>query len=169
MGLIEKVRNMALQTGRGSNRNSYEYDEYDEEYDDYEEELQPVYQPASRAERDRSSRSPEPKSVNNRSTVLSIHTNVQMQVIIAYPESIEEAGSICDHVRANKTVVVNLENVKHETAQRVIDFLGGVSYALEGDIQYISNKIFLVAPKNVDITGHFKEELKANGILFNFR
>jgi cell division inhibitor SepF len=61
-----------------------------------------------------------------------------------------------------------MENTKHDIAQRVVDFLGGVAYALDGDIQCVSNKIFIIAPKNVDISGHFKEELKANGLLFSF-
>ena len=166
MGLLEKVRNMALQTGSRS-RGYDDYDEYDEYDDAYEEDDVQEEPRASRPAREvnRSSGG----SASGRSTVLSIHTNVQMQVVISYPETIDEAGSICEYVKANKTVVVNLENVKHEMAQRIIDFLGGVAYALEGDIQYVSNKIFLVAPKNVDISGHFKEELKANGIFSGFK
>ena len=168
MGLIEKARNWALQASKGSNDGYDEYDEYDGEYEEYEDEavqesVRPMRTERPAREVSRGSNS------GGRSTVLSIHTNVQMQVVISYPESIEEAGVVCDYVRANKTVVVNLEKVKHEMAQRIIDFLGGVSFALEGDIQYVSHKIFLVAPKNVDISGHFKEELKANGILFNFK
>jgi len=169
MGLLEKVRNMALQTGtRSSTRDDYdEYDEYDEYEDEYDEPEVKEEPRSTRATREVSRASSTASS--GRSTVLSIHTNVQMQVVISYPETIDEAGSICEYVKANKTVVVNLENVKHEMAQRIIDFLGGVSYALEGDIQYVSNKIFLVAPKNVDISGHFKEELKANGIFSGFK
>jgi len=175
MGIIEKVKHLALQTGfKGSvARDDYdeydEYDDYDEnDYDSYEYE-EPQAKEVTRPSRVAPVARESARNTGARSTVLSIHTNVQMQVVISYPESVDEAGSICEYVKANKTVVVNLENVKHEMAQRIIDFLGGVSYALEGDIQYISNKIFLVAPKNVDISGHFKEELKANGILFNFK
>jgi len=166
MGLLEKVRNMALQTGtRGSARDDYDDYEYDEYEDDYDEDDVQEEPRSSRPAREVSRTS----GGSGKSTVLSIHTNVQMQVVISYPETIDEAGSICEYLKANKTVVVNLETVKHEIAQRIIDFLGGVSYALEGDIQYVSNKIFLVAPKNVDISGHFKEELKANGIFSGFK
>ena len=165
MGVFEKMRDFALQGGaRGRNKNDYDdYDEYDDDFDEYEE-------PQAMQEEPRSPRVvPAPaRGTGGRSTVLSIHTNVQMQVVISYPETIDEAGSICDYVKANKTVVVNLEGVQHEMAQRIIDFLGGVSFALEGDIQNVSSKIFIVAPKNVDISGHFKEELKANGI-FSFK
>jgi len=186
MGLIDKMRDLAL-GARGSSRDygNYDYDEYEDdyEYDDYDsaalrdtvrplqserQERQPERHEAV-LERPVRGTSQSASSSGGRSTVLSIHTNVQMQVVISYPETVDEAGSICEYVKANKTVVVNLENVKHEMAQRIVDFLGGVSYALEGDIQYVSNKIFLVAPKNVDISGNFKEELKANGVLFNFK
>ena len=110
----------------------------------------------------------EQRDLSGTSRIVNINTNVQMQVVISYPQSVEEAGPICDYVRSYKTVVINLENVKHDIAQRIVDFLGGVAYALDGDVQSISNKVFIIAPQNVDISGHFKEELKANGILFSF-
>ena len=165
MGVFEKMRDFALQGGaKGRARDDYDYDEYEDEFDEYEDTQPQAVQEETRAPRVAPARG----SAAGRNTVLSIHTNVQMQVVISYPETIDEAGSICDYVKANKTVVVNLENVQHEMAQRIIDFLGGVSFALEGDIQNVSSKIFIVAPKNVDISGHFKEELKANGI-FSFK
>ena len=98
--------------------------------------------------------------------IVNIHTNVQMQVVISYPESVDDASCICDFLKDNKMVVVNLENVQREQCQRVVDFLSGVSYAINGEIQSISSRIFIVAPANVNITGQFKEDLKANGLIF---
>lgn len=139
-----------------------EYEEY-EDVVDYKEEKKEMSIPAA------SSRATRSTAISKYdSKIVNIHTNVQMQVVISYPQTVDDAGPVCDYIKSNKTVVVNLENTKHEIAQRVVDFLGGVAYALDGDIQCVSNKIFIVAPKNVDISGHFKEELKANGLLFSF-
>jgi cell division inhibitor SepF len=91
-----------------------------------------------------------------------------MLVVITHPQKVDDAGSICDYIKSGKTVVVNLEDTDFDTAQRVVDFLSGVSYSLDGDIQCVSNKIFILAPRNVDVTGQFKEELKENGFLFSF-
>ena len=178
MGWWDKVRNMTLQGSTGSRNLQGRYDNYEDDYDDYDgyddyegealrDTVRPVRSMHSQPEYTTPSASTREVNTDGRSTVLSIHTNVQMQVVISYPESVEEAGMICDYVKGNKTVVVNLENVQHEMSQRIVDFLCGASYALEGDIQNVSKKIFLIAPKNVDISGHFKEELKANGVLFN--
>ena len=87
-----------------------------------------------------------------------------MEVVVTAPNNLEEAGEVCDYRKEKKTVIVNLENIEHEIAQRISDFLCGACYALDGSIQLISDDIFIIGPVNVDITGQFKEELKANGI-----
>ena len=67
------------------------------------------------------------------------------------PESFEEARDITNHLKNRKPIVVNLEAIDKNVARRVIDFLSGAIYALDGDIQKISNSIFLLAPNNVGI------------------
>jgi Uncharacterized protein conserved in bacteria len=99
------------------------------------------------------------------SKIVSIHTNVQMQVVITYPCDVDDAASSCDYLKQNKTCIINLEGVERANAQRIADFLGGAAYAINGDIQRVSNDIFIVAPANVNITGELKEELKANGLI----
>ncbi len=147
---------------------SEEYEDIDE-YEDYEDDLTLREDYKKEAPLTVAASKPSRSSVSSYdSKIVNINTSVQMQVVISYPQTVDEAGSVCDYVKSNKTVVVNLESTKHETAQRIVDFLGGVAYALDGDIQCVSNKIFIIAPKNVDISGHFKEELKANGLLFSF-
>lgn len=101
----------------------------------------------------------------NNSQVVSIHTNVQMQVVIIKPECYEDAQEICDQVKDKKPVVVNLEKVEYPIAQRIMDFLSGTCYSLDGSIQRVANNIFIIAPQNVDISGDFKEELKTKGII----
>lgn len=101
------------------------------------------------------------KSQQNK--VVNIHSNNQFKVVIMQPESFDDARDVCDHLKNKKPVVVNLESLNKETAQRVVDFLSGSVYGLDGDIQKISAGIFMIAPNNVDIMGEFKDELKSKG------
>lgn len=75
------------------------------------------------------------------------------EVVIFKPTDISEAREITNTLRANKSVVVNLENTDDATAQRIIDFTSGACFAIDGTLQKISNYIFLVTPSTVDITG----------------
>ena len=101
------------------------------------------------------------KSQQNK--VVNIHSNNQFRVVIMQPDSFDDARDVCDHLKNKKPVVVNLENLSKETAQRVVDFLSGSVYGLDGDIQKVSAGIFLIVPNNVDIMGEFKDELKSKG------
>jgi cell division inhibitor SepF len=101
------------------------------------------------------------KSQQNK--VVNIHSSNQFKVVIMQPETFDDARDVCDHLKNKKPVVVNLENLNKETAQRVVDFLSGSVYGVDGDIQKISAGIFMIAPNNVDIMGEFKDELKNKG------
>lgn len=101
------------------------------------------------------------KSQQNK--VVNIHSNNQFKVVIMQPETFDDARDVSDHLKNKKPVVVNLENLNKETAQRVVDFLSGSVYGLDGDIQKVSAGIFLIAPNNVDIMGEFNDELKGKG------
>lgn len=100
---------------------------------------------------------------NQQNKVVNIHSNNQFKVVIMQPETFDDAREVCDHLKNKKPVVVNVESLNKETAQRVIDFLSGSVYGLDGDIQKVSSGIFLIAPNNVDIMGDFKDELKSRG------
>lgn len=155
-------------------------EEYDDDYyEDFDEDSEPHrVEESPRVSRSTSARhtsgvtatSPSSSSISSSSStkVVNIHTNVQMQVVISYPKAVDDASHICDYLKDSKTVVVNLEEIDRDECQRIVDFLSGVSYALNGEIQSISTRIFIVAPANVDITGQFKEELKSNSVLFPF-
>ena len=67
-----------------------------------------------------------------------------------------------DILKSRKPIVVNLESVEKNVARRIIDFLSGAVYALDGDIQKVSNGIFIIAPNNVNIMSDvIKDEPKA--------
>lgn len=95
-----------------------------------------------------------------RSKVVNIATTAQLQVVVLKLETYADSSAVADYLKAKKPVVVNLEDVDKESARRVIDFLSGAICALDGNIQKVSNGIFLVAPYNVGIMGDFKDEFK---------
>lgn len=96
--------------------------------------------------------------------VVNIHTTTQLKVVVVSPDSFDEAKDIAEHLKAKKPVVINLEGVEREVARRIVDFLSGAVFSLDGNIQKISSGIFLIAPYNVGIMGDFKDELRNNGV-----
>ncbi len=96
--------------------------------------------------------------------VVNIHTTTQLKVVVVSPESFDEARDIAEHLKSKKPVVINLEGVEREVARRIVDFLSGAVFSLDGNIQKISSGIFLIAPYNVGIMGDFKDELRSKGV-----
>ena len=82
-----------------------------------------------------------------------------MEVCVIKPTSVDDAREITETLLNNQTVVLNLENLDVEIAQRIIDFASGSTYAISGNLQKISNYIFLVTPTNVDISGDLQDLL----------
>ena len=96
--------------------------------------------------------------------VVNINTTTQLKVVVVTPESFDEAKDIAEHLKQKKPVVINLESVEKDIARRIVDFLSGAVYSLDGNIQKISTGIFLIAPYNVGIMGDFKDELRNKGV-----
>ena len=73
------------------------------------------------------------------------------KVVITQPESYEDVEEIGEYLKQRKSVIVNLESINKEDGKRILDFLSGASFALEGSIQKVSNLIYLMTPKSVEI------------------
>ncbi len=86
------------------------------------------------------------------------------KMILLEPRAYSEAQQIADHLKKRNTVVVNLKRVTPEQAKRIIDFLGGTIYAINGKIQKIGGGIFLCAPNNVSVQGEITGETDGKGI-----
>jgi cell division inhibitor SepF len=99
--------------------------------------------------------------------VLSIHTQKQMKVVIMEPSSFDDAQNIADQLKNRRPVIVNLEGAERNLAKRIVDFVCGTAYALNGSMQKVGNGIFLFVPSNVDIAGEAKEELSDKGLLWS--
>lgn len=82
-----------------------------------------------------------------------------MEVCVIKPTSIEDSREITETLLSGRTVILNLEGLDLEIAQRIIDFTSGATYAISGNLQKISNYIFLVTPTNVDISGDLTDLL----------
>ncbi len=82
-----------------------------------------------------------------------------MEVCVIKPSSVEDAREITETLLGGRTVILNLEGLDLEVAQRIIDFTSGATFAINGNLQKISNYIFLVTPTNVDISGDLQDLL----------
>ena len=100
----------------------------------------------------------------NRNKVVSMpqaQTNA-IKMVISQPTTFEQSDEICSFLKEKKSVIVNLEYVNKDVARRIVDFISGGVYALDGYIQKVSNSIFLVAPSNYEITNEMaREEMKS--------
>ena len=85
-----------------------------------------------------------------------------MEVCVIKPNSVEDAREITETLLTGRTVILNLEGMDLEVAQRIIDFTSGATYAISGNLQKISNYIFLVTPTNVDISGDLQDLLNTS-------
>lgn len=151
-----------------------EYDDYDEEdpyLDNYE---QPAEQPARRAPRRVPAPAPEEEpdddfgftpissstSVSSSSSsalgaqVLNVTSATNKQEVVLFrPGSFNDTSKAADDLRTRKAVIVNMENVDKAMARRVVDFLSGCVYALDGDVKKIAQSAYLFCPHNMDIVG----------------
>lgn len=120
-------------------------DDDDEEYEDEEEELEGEEykkgeaKPVSQYEQTRNAK------------VQKVSADTKM--VLFEPRSLEEAEEIARHLKQRKAAVVNLHRLQREYAQRSIDFLNGVIFALDGTIQKIGHNVILCAPKSIGVDG----------------
>ncbi|CAM4259005.1 cell division protein SepF [Paenibacillus tarimensis] len=91
--------------------------------------------------------------------VVSIHSQKNVRVVLNEPRSYDEAQEIADHLRSRRSVIVNLQRVRKEHAVRIVDFLSGTVYALNGSISKLGPNIFLCTPDSVEIQGSITDIL----------
>ena len=103
------------------------------------------------------------KFFGKRGKVVPLNAQGQsVKMVISQPTTFEQSEEICSLLKEKKSVIVNLEYVNKDVARRIVDFISGGVYALDGHIQKISNSIFLIAPMNYEITNEMaREEIKS--------
>ncbi|MBQ3089289.1 MAG: cell division protein SepF [Oscillospiraceae bacterium] len=155
MGLMDELKRLA---------HPYEGDE------EFEEEV--TEEPAAEsAERTRKSSYDDydysaPVSSGHSDNVVNINATTQLQVVVVTPTKFEQAAGIGDHLKDRRTVVLNLEGANKDVSRRMVDFLSGVAYALEGKIKKVAVSTYIITPYNVDIIGDLIDELESSGMRF---
>ena len=100
---------------------------------------------------------------NNNKVVAMPQTQGQaIKMVISQPTTFEQSDEICSFLKEKKSVIVNLEYVNKDVARRIVDFISGGVFALDGHIQKVSNSIFLIAPYNYEITNEMAREEISN-------
>src|SRR5690625_3497601 len=85
------------------------------------------------------------------------------KVVLCEPRTYNEAQEIADNIVNRRAVVINLERVDHIQAKRIVDFLSGTVYAVNGDIQKLGAQTFLCTPDNIEVTGTISESFVDDG------
>ena len=138
----------------------------DDEYDDYEEEMDEMEEEQDTAPRARrtspfasvqDSESSFGASAPAASTgfggqVINMNSGKQ-EVVLFHAKSFENAAKAADELRRKKAVILNMENVDKALTRRVVDFLSGSVYALDGSVKKIAQSTYLFCPHNLDVVG----------------
>lgn len=97
-----------------------------------------------------------------KSKIVNMPQGNSVKMVISQPTTFDQSEEICQYLKERKACIVNLEYVNKDVARRVVDFISGGVYALNGHIQKISNSIFLIAPANYDIANEMgRDEVKS--------
>ena len=182
MGVLDKFLDiMKLSDDDEYDDDDFFDDEYDEEYEEkpkksffqkkekHYEEDEDEEEYAAPARSSRSS-----YSNNNKVTPMrqpARRSNVSMEVCVIKPTSVDDAREITETLLSGRTVILNLEGLDLEVAQRIIDFTSGATFAINGNLQKISNYIFIITPASVDISGDFlslMDSFETRGIQTDF-
>ena len=164
MALLDQIRKL---THPYSDNDSSAYDDYDEEEEEFEEEPAPAPRrgyttrgaAATETNTDRTTGTSGP------SRVMSISHSTNMQVVLVKPERFDQVRDIAARLRDKQSVVLNLESTNKDVARRVVDFLSGTAFALDGNIRKIAVSTYLVIPYNVEMIGETLEDSETAGYI----
>ena len=135
-----------------------DYDDYDDEVDTYEEEPQEAARtgrrpsPFASAERETEPVAPAPAPAGFSGQVLNMSSGKQ-EVVLFHAKTFDDAAKAADELRKRKAVILNMENVDKTLTRRVVDFLSGSTYALDGCLKKVAQSTYLFCPHNMDVVG----------------
>lgn len=135
MGFMDKFKNYVDSDGFEGE------EEYYDEQDDYEND--------------------EPAPVTSANHSFGSSTGVALELKVIRPERFEAVTGIADHLLQGRTVVLNLEATNKETSRRMIDFLSGVAYSIEGNLKKVANNTFVITPGNVAVSNDAAQAFQA--------
>ncbi len=109
------------------------------------------------------------ESDSRESKVVNINNPNQMQVILVEPkksETVESMREIANHLLKRHTVVLNMEKTDQATIDHLLFFMGGVAYAVRGNLERVAERTFIVMPSNVNMEGKLRDELESSNWMF---
>ncbi|MCX7883439.1 MAG: cell division protein SepF [Caloramator sp.] len=113
-----------------------------------------------------------PQVINSRKNkIVSIkNNNILPKIALKKPVEFQDIMEIIDDVKSKRTVVINMLEVDSKRAQRMIDYIVGACYALNGSFEEIAKSIYIFAPENVEVSNELKSEISRNNFFsFNDR
>lgn len=142
-----------------------EDDEYFEEDEEYSEKPQKRLPSLirKRDEEDDEEEDAKPRLFSRK--VAPVKKSGSLEVALVKPSVFDDAKTIVDDLLYGKAVVLNMEGINTEIAQRIIDFTSGATYSMNGKLQKISNYIFIITPESVSLSGEFQDLLNSAGTL----
>ena len=90
----------------------------------------------------------------------------QSQLVLVRPERFETAAEIVDQLRGKRAVLINLETTPKDVTRRLVDFLSGAAYAIDGKVKKVAANTYVITPPNVDLVGDLMDELESSGHYF---
>lgn len=100
-----------------------------------------------------------PSSTANSSKIFTYNASTTLHLVVNRPKKYSDAAEIAELYRNKTTVIIMFKDTNKDLANRIIDFIGGVSYITDGNIKRIGDTTYVLAPYNVDISGEFIEEI----------
>ncbi|MCL2096585.1 MAG: cell division protein SepF [Oscillospiraceae bacterium] len=92
------------------------------------------------------------------------NTQTSVELKVVKPGDYQEVTQIADHLINRRTVILNLEDTNKETSRRLLDFLAGVAYTIQGQIERVADRTFVITPSNIGISAdHLKDDSRAKG------
>ena len=146
------------------NEDDDDYEFANEDYDlddDYEEPKKTSIRRESKVEFKEETKKPVAKITPISKTLKKQNSSVNMEVCVIRPKEVNDGSEIADTLLSGVTVLLNMEGLNLEIAQRIIDFTSGATYAMQGSLQKVSNYIFIATPNGVDISGDIQQFVDA--------
>ena len=143
-----------------------DYDDVDNTEDYYDDDDTEIKNTSKVVEDEVEEEEPARPKVATRNTKVGkvIPIRKELEVTMIRPTSVEESRIVVDNLKGGRAVVLNLEDVRTNIAQRIVDFICGAAYDMEGNLQSISDSIFIVTPPNIGLSGEFTDLLGGSGL-----
>ena len=134
MGFVDKFKGL-VNPDPYQEENDESYDGYEEGYEENDQDFAPAQNAAPAHQ-----------------TYGGLGGNAALELKVVRPERFDSVTQIADHLINNRTVVLNLEATNKETARRMIDFLSGVAYSIDGNLKKVANNTYVITPGNVAVS-----------------